>query len=159
MTTTTTKKRQFPLLIYIVCVSLFSIESLDLSDELIHNVLQYANDSISSFQVLIDGDPSFAWTVPTLPNDHVQPDWMCKLIENLSDAEFQRQLLGKRMRDFAKSEGINFMKMMKTLRMLLSGQKDGYQIPEMMHILGRDGTIRRLSRTHDVNLKNLSQSN
>lgn len=129
---------------------LASNESLELDDTNIRNVLQYAHDNLPRLQVLIDGDPSFAWTMPPLPDNYVMPEWMCKMVIALEDVEFQRHELGKWMREFAKTEGISFTKMMKTLRMLLSGKADGYQIPEMMQILGRDGTIKRLLRTNDA---------
>lgn len=152
-------RKQYTVSNDIIFCSSFRFESLELDDENIQNVLQYANDSISGLKVLIDGDPSFAWALPTLPNDYAQPEWLCKLIDTLQDVEFQRPIIATRMREFAKSEGINFMKMMKTIRVLLSGKKDGYQIPEMMHILGKDRTIRRLLRTNDTHLKELSTKN
>lgn len=130
---------------------LSSDESLELDDTNIRNVLQYAHDNLPSLQVLIDGDPSFAWTMPPLPENYVMPEWLCKMVVAMEDVEFRRDVLGKWMREFAKTEGVSFTKMMKTLRMLLSGKADGYQIPEMMQILGRDGTIKRLLRTNENN--------
>lgn len=136
-----------------------SHESLELDDTNVRNVLQYAHDSLPNLQVLIEGDPSFAWTMPPLPDNYIQPDWLCKMVDALQHVEFQRLILGKWMREFAKSEGVGFTKMMKTLRMLLSGKKDGYQIPEMMQILGRNGTCKRLLRTNDARREKIVQNN
>lgn len=76
----------------------------------------------------------------------MQPDWMDKLISELKVTEFTKQALVTSLRAFAKKEGINFGQMMRTLRMLLSSKKDGYQVAEMLEILGRDGSINRLMR-------------
>lgn len=72
---------------------------------------------------------------------------MCdKLISELRKTEFTKQALVTSLRTFAKKERINFGTMMRTLRMLLSTGKDGYQVAEMLEILGRDGSIHRISR-------------
>lgn len=120
--------------------------------------MSYAHDNLPSLKVLIDGDPSFAWTVPSLPTDYVQPEWLGKFVDNLHDVEFERRILGKHFRSYAKNEKISFTKMMKTFRILLSGKADGYQVPEMMHILGRDNTVKRLLRINDVNSQKISQN-
>lgn len=120
--------------------------------------MSYAHDNLPSLQVLIDGDPSFAWTVPTLPPNYVQPEWLGKFVENLNDVEFERHTLGKHIRNYAKKEKISFTKVMKTMRMLLSGKADGYQVPEMMHILGRDNTKKRLLRVNVVDSQNISEN-
>lgn len=99
-------------------------------------------------QQLLEGDPLFLWILPKLKEDYVQPDWMDKLISELEHTEFTKPSLVKMLKDFAKNEGIKFIQVMKTLRMLLSSQKDGYQVAEMMEILGKKSTKRRLSRSY-----------
>lgn len=94
----------------------------------------------------VNGDPAFLWFLPKLKNDYVQPEWMDKLIVELETTEFTKENLVTMLRKFAKEEKLSFAKLMKTLRMLLSREKDGFQIAEMMEILGRDGTIHRLHR-------------
>lgn len=120
---------------------------LDLGDDHIKNALKFASNNLNNLQELVEGDPSFLWFLPELNNDYVQPDWMNKLISELRSTEFTKQELVKNLRSFAKKEGINFGGMMRMLRSLLSSKKDGYQVAEMMEILGRNGTIQRLSRT------------
>lgn len=101
---------------------------------------------MSNLKQLVEGDPSFLWTLPKLKEDYVQPGWMEKLISEIRTMEFTKQTIVTNLRSFAKKEGINFGQMMRTLRMLLSSNKDGYQVAEMMEILGKDGSIYRLSR-------------
>lgn len=98
-------------------------------------------------QQLVEGDPSFMWFLPKLNDDYVQPEWMNKLIAELKNTEFTKATLVTMLRNFAKREGIHFGRMMQQLRALLSSKKDGYQIAEMLEILGKDNSIQRLSRT------------
>lgn len=104
---------------------------------------------------LVEGDPAFLWTLPDLKKDYVQPNWMAKLISELEHVEFVKEPLVTMLRKFAKQENVNFGQMMRTLRMLLSSNRDGYQVAEMLEILGKEGSILRLSRTNstDVNPK------
>lgn len=136
----------------------FSIEALDIGDEHIKNALRFASHNLSNLKELVEGDPSFLWILPKLSNDYVQPEWMDKLIVELKATEFQKQTLVTNLKSFAKREGINFGQMMRTLRKLLSSKKDGYQVAEMLEILGREGSIHRLSRISpadkDTQIKN-----
>lgn len=72
---------------------------------------------------------------------------MIKLLSDLESTEFTKQSLITMLRNFAKREQINFVQMMRTLRMLLSNNKDGYQIAEMLEVLGKESSLLRLSRT------------
>lgn len=119
---------------------------MTLDDEHIENALKFASDNLDHLRQLVEGDPSFLWVLPKLKKDYVQPEWMNKLILELENVEFNKQTLVTMLRDFAEREKLSFGKLMRTLRMLLSNKKDGYQIAEMMEILGRNGTIQRLSR-------------
>lgn len=130
---------------------IFSIEQLDLSDSHIETALRFAGDNLNNLQQLVEGDPSFLWILPKLSDEYVQPEWLKKLADELKVVEFKKPALVKMMRNFAKEAGLNFGQMMKTLRMLLSSQKDGYQIAEMMEILGCDGTLKRLLRIDESN--------
>lgn len=128
---------------------------MDLREEHIKNGLIFASQNLNYLHQLVEGDPAFLWTLPVLKSDYIQPNWMNNLIAELEHVEFTKQPLVAMLRKFAKKENINFGKMMQTLRMLLSSNKDGYQVAEMLEILGRKSAILRLSRTHttDTNSK------
>lgn len=126
---------------------------MDLGDAHIKNALQFASDNLNDLQGLVEGDPSFLWILPELKEDYIQPDWMNKLISELKSVEFTKQTLALALRNFAKREAINFGHMMRLLRSLLSSKKDGYQVAEMLEILGKEGSIQRLSRTRTTNQK------
>lgn len=117
-----------------------------MGDEHIKNALKFASNNLNNLKQLVEGDPSFLWILPELKKDYVQPNWINKLASELESVEFTKQKLVKMLRAFAKKEGINFGEMMRLLRALLSSKKDGYQVAEMMEILGKDGSIQRLSR-------------
>lgn len=119
-------------------------------DDHIKNGLIYASTNLNNLRQLVEGDPSFLWILPELKEDYVQPDWMEKLLPQFEHTEFTKQSLVTMLRSFAIKEGINFGQMMRTLRMLLSNNKDGYQVAEMLEILGKEGSILRLSRTNST---------
>lgn len=140
-------------------VPFFSIDSLDLGDAHIKNALKFASNNLQNLQQLVEGDPSFLWILPELKEDYVQPEWMNKLITELRNTEFTKSTLVTMLRSFAKNEGIHFGRMMQQLRALLSSKKDGYQIAEMLEILGKDSSIRRLSRTRTHPKSKVEHSN
>lgn len=128
---------------------------MDLREEHIRNGLKFASQNLNYLHELVEGDPAFLWTLPDLKKDYIQPNWMAKLIAEFEQVEFAKQPLVAMLRNFAKRENINFGQMMRTIRMLLSSNKDGYQVAEMLEILGKKSSILRLSRTNssDVNSK------
>lgn len=130
-----------------------------MSEAHIRKALKFASENLHNLQQLVEGDPAFLWLLPDLNEDYVQPKWMNGLISELKGCEFKKTSLVATMKTFAKKEGINFGKMMRTLRTLLSNRKDGYQIAEMLEILGKDASIQRLSRTRPTNNSQLEKVN
>lgn len=127
---------------------------MNLDESQIENALKVSLDiGLNNLQEFVDGDPAFLWFSPKLNDDYVQPEWMDKLKVELETTQFTKENLVTMLRKFAKEEKLSFVKLMKTLRMLLSREKDGFQIAEMMEILGRDGTIQRLCRKHHSKIK------
>ena len=60
-------------------------------------------------------------------------------------ADLRAQNVTANLRDLAKTEDIKFGELMKCLRSVLSGLKQGPPVGEMVEHLGRDTTIKRLS--------------
>lgn len=133
---------------------------MDLREAHIRNGLIFASKNLNNLKQLVEGDPSFLWVWPELKKDYVQPDWMDNLRAELEHTEFTKQTLVTMLRSFAKARGINFGQMMRTLRMLLSHNKDGYQVAEMLEVLGKESSLLRLSRTQSSNNSSkLAQTN
>lgn len=127
---------------------------MNLNDSQIEKALKFSIDiGLSNVQEFVNGDPAFLWFLPKLKDDYVQPEWMDKLIVELETTQFTKENVAIVLRKFAKEEKLSFAKLMKTIRMLLSQKKDGFQIAEMMEILGRDGTIQRLYRKEHLKIK------
>lgn len=127
---------------------------MNLYDSQIDNALKFSIDiGLNNLQEFVDGDPAFLWILPKLKDDYVEPEWMDKLIVELETTQFTKINLVTVLKKFAKEEKLSFAKLMKTLRMLLSREKNGFQIAEMMEILGRDGTIQRLCRKDQPKIK------
>lgn len=133
----------------------FLFRNTDLREEHIKNGLKFASQHLNYLHQLVEGDPAFLWTLPDLKKDYIQPKWMAKLVSEFEHVEFAKQPLVTMLRNFAKHEDISFGQMMRTLRMLLSSNKDGYQVAEMLEILGKQSSILRLLRTNstEVNSK------
>lgn len=130
---------------------------MELDDTHIINAINFAGNNLNNLQVLVEGDPAFQWILPELKGDYVQPEWMNKLISVLESTEFTKTTLVTTLRDFAKKEKIKFVQMMQLLRSLLSSRKDGYQVAEMLEILGKKRTIQRLSRIPSSEKKTKAQ--
>lgn len=130
---------------------------MELDDTHIINAIKFAGNNLNNLQVLVEGDPAFQWILPELKEDYVQPEWMNKLISVLESTEFTKMTLVTTLRDFAKKEKIKFVQMMQLLRSLLSCRKDGYQVAEMLEILGKKRTIQRLSRMPSADKKTEAQ--
>lgn len=130
---------------------------MDLREEHIKNGLKFASQNLNYLHQLVEGDPAFLWTLPDLKSDYIQPNWMPMLNAELEHVEFTKQALVTMLRNFAKKENINFGQMMRTLRMLLSSKKDGYQVAEMLEILGKESSILRLLRTNSTDATSKAQ--
>lgn len=126
--------------------------SLKLDDEHILSTLKWAKNRINKLTDLVSPDLAFLWVVPPLSNnlkelkhiDSVQV--LSGKLAHIEENDFQKDNLINHLREFAKKVKVPFPELMKTLRCLLSGLKDGPAVAEMMEILGRERTLDRLKR-------------
>ncbi|XP_066585242.1 nondiscriminating glutamyl-tRNA synthetase EARS2, mitochondrial [Prorops nasuta] len=125
---------------------------LQLEDSHILKVLQWVQNRITNLSDLVAEDLSFLWVIPTTLPDITEPKYfeiidllIIKLTE-INDEEFVKMELSKFLKQFAKQNDVSFPTLMKIMRGLLSGLKDGPSISEMMDILGKNITIQRLKR-------------
>lgn len=142
---------------YSILTHFCCFRNVDLREEHIKNGLKFASQNLNYLHQLVEGDPAFQWTLPDLKKDYIQPNWMPKLISEFEHVEFAKQPLVTMLRKFAKQENVNFGQMMRTLRMLLSSNKDGYQVAEMLEILGKESSILRLLRTNATDTSSKAQ--
>lgn len=67
-------------------------------------------------------------------------------MEELKDEKFTKQNLQTILKEFSSEKNLTFAKLMKSLRTILSGLKEGPSVAEMMEILGKEDTLERIER-------------
>lgn len=125
-----------------------SLKSLDLDDQHIRNVLHWSisTDHLQSLHQLVEGELSFLWILPMVHDENINSEWVHKLAEALGNNQFDKKHLIDLLQDFSKANNLKFSQLMVSLRHLLGGIKQGPNVIDMMKILGRTTTIKRLLR-------------
>lgn len=125
---------------------IYSINSLDLDDQHIRNVLNWSvsTERLQSLQQLVEGELSFLWILPKIQDDNIQSEWVGKLVTALETGDFDKTQLSELLRDFSKENNLKFPKFMASLRTMLAGIKEGPAVADMMEILGKKTTIQRI---------------
>lgn len=133
---------------YLISNFVNSIDSLDLDDQHIRNVLNWSvsTDRLQSLQQLVEGELSFLWILPKIQEDNIQSEWVGKLVTALEKGDFDKTNLSELLREFSKENNLKFPKFMGTLRTMLAGIKEGPGVADMMTILGKKTTINRITR-------------
>lgn len=89
---------------------------------------------------------SFLWILPKIQSDNIQSEWVEKLVTALENGDFDKTRLSDLLRDFSKQNNLKFPKFMASLRTMLAGIKEGPGVADMMEILGKKTTIKRILR-------------
>ncbi|KAH8304011.1 hypothetical protein KR018_003316 [Drosophila ironensis] len=120
--------------------------NLDLAEEHIVDVLQWSSQRLTLLQDLTSSKLSFLWVKPSsLELKDLNPEQLQQLLHELHSTEdFHKDELNVRLKNFAQRQQIKFPQMMKSLRAVLSGLKEGPGVAEMMEILGKPVTLERL---------------
>ncbi|KAJ4427268.1 hypothetical protein ANN_24886, partial [Periplaneta americana] len=126
-------------------------QRLLLDDDHIMSVLLWSQDRINKLADLVDSNFAFLWIIPsqnTLQNISssnigVLEDVKSCLSGQL-ESEFHREDLKKLLKNFAVEKHLSFSELMKLLRSVVSGLKEGPGVAEMMEILGQMSTLARL---------------
>lgn len=125
-----------------------SIDSLDLDVQHIRSVLNWSvkTERLQSLQQLVEGELSFLWILPKIQSDTIQSEWVGKLVAQLESGDFNKTCLSELLRDFSKENNLKFSKFMASLRTMLAGIKEGPGVADMMEILGKKTTIKRMTQ-------------
>lgn len=125
----------------------FSIDSLDLDDQHIRSVLNWcvSTERLQSLQQLVEGELSFLWVLPKIQSENIQSEWVEKLVTALEKGDFSKQQLSELLREFSKENNLKFPKFMASVRTMLAGIKEGPGVADMMEILGKKATIKRIT--------------
>lgn len=103
-------------------------------------------ERLQSLQQLVEGELSFLWILPKIQDDNIQSEWLEKLVTTLENGDFDKTHLSELLRDFSKENNLKFPKFMASLRTMLAGIKEGPGVADMMEILGKKTTIKRILR-------------
>ncbi|CAH1398900.1 unnamed protein product [Nezara viridula] len=126
--------------------SRFNSEDLDISDEHIKSVLLWSLPRIHYLNDLVSKNLEFLWIRPNFKNIKADfdPAILNKLENELVHIDFSKENIQHMLKLFSKENGIVFRDMMGFLRMSLSGLKQGPGVAEMMEILGKNSSLKRL---------------
>ncbi|OAD57568.1 putative glutamate--tRNA ligase, mitochondrial [Eufriesea mexicana] len=115
--------------------------NLQLDEYHIISILKWAQSRISKLSDLVSPDLTFLWFIPNMPLDNTYLEHLdalkimsMKLVET-DIQNFNKTWINSYLREFAKEHGISFPTLMKILRFILSGLKDGPPVAEMGKIL------------------------
>ncbi|XP_057329003.1 probable glutamate--tRNA ligase, mitochondrial [Microplitis mediator] len=122
---------------------------LQLDQDHIITILNWARNRINTLKDLVNKDLSFIWVLPpqvvTLENSKLLKDLSTELMK-IDNNDFHRNNLKIYLKNFSTSNNLEFPKLMKILRSSLSGLELGPSVAEMMEILGKDKTLYRLNK-------------
>ncbi|XP_046427918.1 probable glutamate--tRNA ligase, mitochondrial isoform X1 [Neodiprion virginianus] len=129
--------------------------TLQLDENHVHDVLNWAKNRISKLEDLVSGELAFLWVVPPPSTSAISqsPTEYLRILEEFDrqlaskDADFfRKESLKDWLRNFADTNDIPFEKFMRLLRSVLSGLKEGPSVAEMIEILGQNATLDRVKR-------------
>ncbi|XP_072463462.1 nondiscriminating glutamyl-tRNA synthetase EARS2, mitochondrial [Notamacropus eugenii] len=126
-----------------------------LSEDYVERILLLGQGRISRLQDLVSPAYSYVWTRPAVVRAQLQTisgevDVIAKLVLGLLETpgiSLTQEVLNRELRRLSENtEGVEYVKMMKLLRMALSGQQRGPTVAEMMVSLGPKEVRERMQR-------------
>uniref|UniRef100_T1IN70 Nondiscriminating glutamyl-tRNA synthetase EARS2, mitochondrial n=1 Tax=Strigamia maritima TaxID=126957 RepID=T1IN70_STRMM len=128
-----------------------------LKDENVERILQWCKPRIYVLQDLVKPDLQFLWLFSDnikLPSPIRDSKAAIKkvstILESIDNEQFSPEILNRHLKKLSTDEKIKYGWLMKLLRLVLSNLQEGPQVAEMMAILGKEATLDRLSRCHDL---------
>ncbi|XP_014279466.1 nondiscriminating glutamyl-tRNA synthetase EARS2, mitochondrial isoform X2 [Halyomorpha halys] len=124
----------------------FNFEDLDISDEHVKSILLWSLPRIHYLNDLVSKNMEFLWVRPNLKNikTDLDPAILNMLESELVLIDFSKEKIQHLLKLFSKENNIVFRDLMGFLRMSLSGLKQGPGVAEMMEILGKASSLKRL---------------
>ncbi|KAG7210237.1 hypothetical protein KM043_011786 [Ampulex compressa] len=126
-------------------------ESIELDEQYVMMVLNWAKNRISTLGDLVSPELKFLWVLPTMTNiaDAGCSAAIQKLTTEMTEIDknnFNAMWLNSYLHNFADNNDVQYPLMMKTLRNVLSNLKDGPPVAEMMEMLGKERSLMRIKR-------------
>jgi len=121
------------------------VKNLELNSDHIKKVLGWSVGRITNLNELVEGQLSFLWVLPAKSNHNLSKDTLEELVTTLTAVDsFQKESLNSILKEFSKNQNVKFSELMTNIRVILSGFKEGPGVPEMMEILGKQSTLKRI---------------
>ncbi|XP_073948559.1 putative glutamate--tRNA ligase, mitochondrial isoform X2 [Choristoneura fumiferana] len=124
----------------------YPLENLNISDDHVKNVLEWATARIATLDELISIKYAFLWILPSKYNQsEINKQLLEKFVHDLESLKpYDQTHLKQCLRDFSTKNNIKFPMLMKMLRLVLSGLPEGPSVAEMMHLLGKHQSLIRI---------------
>ncbi|CAG9771450.1 unnamed protein product [Ceutorhynchus assimilis] len=122
-------------------------DSPPLSDEFIEKVLEWSLNRISYLPDLFSSNFAFIWSLPqtySLVDENVANVLPSLKTELLHLEEVDKEKINVLLKEISKNHSVKYNVFMKSLRSILSDLKEGPSVAEMIEILGKEDTIKRL---------------
>ncbi|XP_052753871.1 probable glutamate--tRNA ligase, mitochondrial isoform X2 [Galleria mellonella] len=115
------------------------------TEEHIKSVLNWATARVTRIEDLASSEFGFLWILPSNTEIDFDRNLLIKLLDTLERIErFDQENLKDRLREFSSTNNVKFPTLMKTLRSVLSGLKEGPGVAEMMALLGKAQSLERI---------------
>ncbi|XP_060526036.1 probable glutamate--tRNA ligase, mitochondrial [Cylas formicarius] len=124
----------------------FPSDTLDLSDVHIENILKLALNRIDKLSDLVANKMKFLWMSPAMGPLNQELDTVLEhlRITLLGEENLTKDSVSILLKNFSNKHSLNYGSFMKDLRTILSGLTEGPSVAEIVEILGKVNTIRRL---------------
>ncbi|XP_050352773.1 probable glutamate--tRNA ligase, mitochondrial [Nymphalis io] len=135
------------LIIYLqnLIMTTYTGEKLNVSEEHIKSVLLWATARITRIEELVTPKFAFLWILPSNTKMEVNKNLFEKLVDNLEDLEtFEQDSIKDNLKEFSAKNDVKFPALMKMLRSVLSGLNEGPSVAEMMQLLGKCQSLKRI---------------
>ncbi|KAM3960156.1 nondiscriminating glutamyl-tRNA synthetase EARS2, mitochondrial-like [Aphomia sociella] len=120
-------------------------QNKNITEEHIRSVLNWATARVTRIEDLATSDFGFLWILPSNNKIDFDKALLVKLFENLNEMEkFDQDCLKDRLREFSSNNNVKFPVLMKMLRSVLSGLKEGPGVAEMLALLGKYQSLERI---------------
>lgn len=133
----------------------FKDEQVVGSDEILLRQIRWSRDRISTLKDLASPSVSFLFVSPsTISEDFplsidIIPG-IAESLKEIDDLEFSSASTSRALRIFSKSSKCKFAVLMKSVRMLLSGLNDGPPVGEMLELLGKQQSLKRIQAGYEL---------
>ncbi len=134
-------------------------KNINLSDEKLLKIISLMKERATFVKdIYLQG--KFFFEAPTSYDEKaVKKAWneetvsiMKKLSEKLNNSEFKADALKEEIHHFVEEKGLGFGKVMMPLRLSLVGELKGPDVPDLLEILGKEESVKRINSTIE-NLK------